>query len=357
METIPHTFKRRFFIRPAAVLAAVWCLLWLPGLAAAKPERQAADFLAALALTPPQQIASVRLDYDVHMDCALGVTIQMGASLEMKRKGEGWVAAFELAEPAGKNVWSWLILNLIGRHTSEYRDLMKSMATTFLETFQLRGDRFRTDLLEEVAVAAPDGTDQSAIKVVFDYDRDQIHFWEDKTRPESDRAMTLGELVGPLTAFFNYLFYLEPETSMSLINVLRQTEDLPGSEEQGGPRKAHYIFEGEVIRLGLNRSGRHGDYGMALYLRRGNFLDIVYGENIYYRLARQAAGRAKVPYTARIEGIISKKKKRKTIKMLQERYSDGPIPDEEIRAAGDDILAAKNVRAYLIRAALDKNPP
>ncbi|MBE9545144.1 MAG: hypothetical protein IMF02_11660, partial [Proteobacteria bacterium] len=83
------------------------------------------------------------------------------------------------------------------------------------------------------------------------------------------------------------------------------------------------------------------------YLEKGNLLDIIYGENIYYQLVLDAESNIKVPYAARIEGIISRSKKRNKLKMLRERHPDREISEKEIFAEADDILAAGNVRVYL----------
>ncbi|UCD32995.1 MAG: hypothetical protein JSV38_03725, partial [Desulfobacterales bacterium] len=189
---------------------------------------------------------------------------------------------------------------------------------------------------------------QTAIKVCFNYDEALIKFWEDKKQERFSKSMKYADQVGPLTGFFNYLFFDKRCTRIRILNVLKQVEDSITSESGSGKKMVRYLFESEVVYLGFNNTDQHAEYLMSAYLEKGNLLDIIYGENIYYQLALDAESNIKVPYAARTEGIISRPKKRNKLKKLREKYPDREISEKDIFAKADDVLAAWNVRVYLI---------
>jgi len=159
-----------------------------------------------------------------------------------------------------------------------------------------------------------------------------------------------------LTGFFNYLFFDEYATSMRVINVLKDVEDSEAAEAVSEKKTVNYLFESEVAHFGFNRTDHHIDFRMNVYLEKGNFLDIIYGENIYYQLALDAGSNLKIPYAARIEGIISRPKKRNKLKWLSQRYPDRNILEKEIYDEVGDILAARNVKVYLKNYRVTESP-
>lgn len=312
-----------------------------------KARKQADLFLARLSENPLKEIESVSLSYKVHMVSVLNVRMKMNATLKMEKKEKGYISTFKLTEPEGENVWSWLLLNLFGKHTKEYKELVQSIETLLMERFHIGDHRFITDNMEEFLLGKKYYPNQTEIKVCFNYDEAIVRFWEDKNQESFSKSMKYTDQAGPITGFFNYLFFDKSYTRMRIINVLKHVEDSTASEAVSGKRKVHYLFESEAVYLGFNNTDQHTEYLMNAYLEKGNFLDIIYGENIYYQLAHYAENNIKVPYAARIEGIISRPKKRNKLKMLRKRYPDREISEKEIFSKVDDILAARNVRVYL----------
>lgn len=319
-------------------------------------RKQADGFLAHISGTPLMQAQSVSLSYEIHMVSVLSVQMKMDATVKMEKKENGYISILNLSKPEGKNVWSWLLLNLFGKQTMEYKELIESIETLLIERFRFRDHRFITDSLEEFLPDRKYYPNQTAIKVVFDYDNLLIKFWDDKTQSQFSESLAYTAQVGPMTGFFNYILFDKCDTKMYIINALKQVEDSPSLETVSAERKVYYLFESELVSLGFNNTGKHTQYPMSVYLERGNFLDIIYGENVYYQLAQDAACKYKVPYAARIEGIISKSKKRQKLKMLRKKYPDRDISEKELLAEVDDILAAKHVRVYLNHFSIEPIP-
>ncbi len=348
--------NRRFILRYAGLsIVAVFLMFSAPSYTNSgtseslekKAREQADSFLARISENPLKEIDSVSFSYEVHMVSSLNVRMKMSATLKMEKKEKGYISTFKLTEPEGKDIWSWLLLNLFGKHTKEYKELVQSIEIILTESFHIGEHRFMTDNLEELLPVRKDYPNQTAIKVCFNYDEALVKFWEDKKQESFSKSMEYTDQVGPLTGFFNYLFFDKRCTRMRIMNVLKQVEDSTASEAVSGKKMVHYLFESEVAYLGFNNTDQHTEYLMSAYLEKGNLLDIIYGENIYYQLVLDAESNIKVPYAARIEGIISKPKKKNKLKMLRERHPDREISEKEIFAEADDILAARNVRVYL----------
>ena len=113
-------------------------------------------------------------------------------------------------------------------------------------------------------------------------------------------------------------------------------------------KRVSYLFSTEKASLGPNRTGRHRGYAMAITLEKGNFLDILYGEQVFFQLAKATAGPLKIPHRFRIEGIISKNRKMKRLRALRARSPNRKIGDDALFADLDEILAARDVRGFLI---------
>ena len=207
--------NRRFFLRYAGLsIAAVFLMFNLPSFTNSgtseglekKTRKQADSFLVRISENPLKEIESVSLSYEVHMVSALNVRMKMSATLKMEKKEKGYISTFKLTEPEGKDIWSWLLLNLFGKHTNEYKELVQSIETLLIEKFHSQDHGFMTDSLEEFLPARKYYTNQTTIKVRFDYDEALVKFWEDKTHEHFSKSMDYIDQVGPLTGFFNYLF-------------------------------------------------------------------------------------------------------------------------------------------------------
>jgi len=347
---------RRKFTCAAIILAG--CLL----VAAAVPcfaDEKTADamaetvrmraerFLSAVSQHPLDRLTAISLTYDVHLKVAWNVRMKMAATIWVRQEKEGFASSFSMTEPEGVNGWSWLMLSLFGRHTREYKEMVKGIETRLVERFRFDGKRFKTDVMEEILPGAKEYRNQTEIQVRFKYRDNLIQFWEDKRRSSFTRTLPYSNQIGPLTAFFNYLYFDPPETEMAIINVLKQALDDPSAPGPEGHKQIRYLFETQQTLFGSNMSGKYTTYPMAVTLNRGNFLDIIFGDYLYYHLARKMSHNLKTPYEAHVEGIISKRKKRKKLRQLKKKYPFKTDFEKELMAEVDDILAARNIKVYL----------
>ena len=204
---------------PAAVVLLVLCLLGgTAGADAGVQETEtalaratAASFLQETAALPLARIDGLSLTWRVHMKVRLGIRIQMTASLDLRREDDGFVSTFRLTAPEGKDPWSWLLLNLFGRHTQEYRELVSRVEVRLDERFFLHDGRlFRTRRLEDFLPEKKEYAEQTAIRLLFPADEGPIRFWPDKSRPADVQSMPWNGQMGPMTAFFNYVFFFPP---------------------------------------------------------------------------------------------------------------------------------------------------
>lgn len=347
--------SRRRFVKNALWMAAQMPLMAVCTRAAGEdtdPLGRRAKQLAEALLTQMARQGTrtpdtLRLHYDVLLQVGWDVTLNVRAAVWMQRVDTGYEASFRLAEPEGANGWSWLMLKLFGQHTQDYREMIRGIEIGLLERFHLHQGRFRTDLLEEILPETKDYENQTAIKVQFEYRQQVIRFWEDKLRDAFTQQMAYTGQIAPLTALFNYLFFEEPVTEMALINVLKQVADPDPAGPAPNRREVHYLFEAQPARFDVNHSAWQPEYGMRISFARGNFLDVVFGEYVYYRIARVAGSRCQIPFAVRIEGIISKSKKRKKISRLKKRFPLRDSFEEELLREADDILAARDIKMYL----------
>jgi len=308
---------------------------------------RAERFLSTVSQQPLDRLASISLTYDVHLKVAWDVRMKMAATIWVRQEKGGFVSSFSMTEPEGVNGWSWLMLTLFGRHTREYKEMVKGIETRLVEQFRYDGKRFMTDVLEEILPGAKEYQNQTAIQLKFNYRDNLIQFWEDKRLSSFTRTLPYSNQIGPLTAFFNYLYFDPPETEMAIVNVLKQAMDDPTAPGIEGHKRIRYLFETQRTRFGSNMSGQYPDYPMTVTLDRGNFLDIIFGDYLYYHLARKMSHNLKTPYEAHVEGIISKRKKRKKLRRLKKKYPFKKDLEDELMAEVDDILAARNIKVYL----------
>jgi len=315
-------------------------------------QKEAGAFLKQLAAKPVSKIASIILLYDVHMDLRGYVKARMRVTLEMRRVGPGYTSGFSLTEPVGKDLWSRFALFVYGRHTAEYKEMVKGIETRFEETFRLETGRFMTEIFREVLPEEKAYKNQTGMKVRFDYGEGLVKFWEDQRKKDFSRTLVYTNQAGPLTTFFNFLLFEKPETELHIINAMKEVEDLSSREETlSTKKKVTFVFSTEVVRLEPNKTGRHQQYPFAVYFQTENYLDIVYGKNIFYRLAHDRVRNVKVPYSVLLDGIISKTKMRekaRKLRELRERPLSRELYEEELKVIQEiDELAARDVEVYL----------
>ena len=304
---------------------------------------------------PIEKIRSIRLTYAVHMDLEGFVKVKMMTTLEMIKEKDFYLSVFSLKEPIGKNTWSKFMLYVFGKHTADYKEMMKTIATQIHERFRLKERRFITEEFREIVPEVKVYQNQTGIKVYFDYNENLIKFWEYQTNKTFSKSMSLTNQVGPLTAFFNFLLFKPEEVEMVIVNAIKQIENSKYLVDSLRDKiNIHFLFDSQTVRLQKNNTGLHTDYDHAIYFEGENYLDIIYGKNIFYEILCHTDRNIKIPYAIFLEGIISKAKKRE-MEEIRKRQKISPLEaetaDEATRYAGlTDPLAAKDVEIYLTEA-------
>ena len=319
------------------------------------PRVVANSLLNAFSERPFGKIKSLKLLYDVLMEAEWKVKTKMSATLEMEKDKDQYISTFSLTEPVGENLWSKFALFVYGKHTQEYKEMIKSIKTRLEERYRLKNKRFLTKELKEVLPKEMNYKNQSGIRVTFDYTENLIKFWEDQTKADFSKSIKYTNQVGPMAGFFNFVLFEKPKTDLNIINALKQIEDLSTSAKTSPRRKkVSFLFGAEVVRLRDNSTGRHSEYPNAIYFQGDSYLDIIHGKNIYYKLIHNSSSNVKIPYSIHLDGIISKTKKRKkeqALKQLAKRNPDPRAYEQEleiIETMGE--LAAKNVKVSLREA-------
>ena len=305
-------------------------------------------FLKMLSGKTFEDIKSIRLSYDVHMDLQAFVKTKMVTTLEMMKEGTNYLSIFSLEEPVGKDLWSRFALFVYGKHTAEYKEMMQAVETRIHERFRLQKEKFVTEEFREILPDVKAYENQTGIRVYFDYKDSLIKFWEDHAKKTFTKSIPYSNQYGPLTAFFNYLLFEPAKVELSVINAIKQVEDVdPSGEPLPDKRVINFLFESQVVRLQHNNTGRYPEYDSAIYFEGKNYLDIIYGKNIFFKLAQATTGGAKVPYVIHLDGIISKSRKRGLELRLKQLIDSPEAAREFAREWEEDMLAAKNVKLYL----------
>ncbi len=313
-----------------------------------KPSEVGGLFLKMLSGKSLGDIKSIRLSYDVHMDLQAFVKTKMVATLEMRKEGKDYLSIFSLEEPVGQDLWSRFALFVYGKHTAEYKEMMKAVETRIHERFRFQKEKFLTEEFREILPDVKVYENQTGIRVYFDYKENLVKFWKDQTKKAFTKSIPYLNQYGPLTAFFNYLLFEPTKVELSVVNAMRQDEDIDPSGEPSTDKKVvNFLFESQVVRLQHNNTGRYPEYDSAIYFEGKNYLDLIYGKNIFFELFHATIGRAKVPYVIHLDGIISKSKKSK-FELRLKQLMDNPETAQELeREFEDEVLAAKNVKVYL----------
>ena len=308
-------------------------------------------FLKMLSVKPFGHIKNIRLSYDVHMDLQAYVKTKMGATLELMKEGKSYLSIFSLEEPVGKDLWSRFALFVYGKHTAEYKEMVKAVETRIQERFRFQKEKFVSEEFREILPDVKVDENQTGIRVYFDYKENLVKFWEDQAKKVFTKSIPYSNQHGPLTAFFNYLLFDPTKVELSVINAMRQDEDVdPSGESSTDKTVVNFLFESQVVRLQHNNTGRYPEYDSAIYFEGRNYLDIIYGKNVFFELSLSTVGRAKVPYAIHLDGIISKSRKRKAELRLKQLMDNPEAAQEFERELEEEMLAAKNVKVYLTAA-------
>jgi len=311
-----------------------------------RARNKAQEFVNNVSAKSLRDIESITLLYEVQMMADLYVKLKMNAALKLIKKENSYFSTFSLTEPEGEGGWSWLVFNLFGKHTAEYKEMMKNIEIRLIETIHLWENKLYTDQLEEIQSKTSENAGQPAMKIDFDYEEMLIKFWADKSVSTYDKSIKYINQVAPLTAFFNYIFFDTYETNINLINALKEVENKVNNNSSES-KSPNFLFKSQKVKIGKNVTGQKPEFPMTLHIDKGNFLDVIYGDYIFYKLIHNQQSNIKVPYSAHIDGLISKKRKRDKLKELKKRYPHKTSFEKELQNEYKDILASTDVRVYL----------
>ncbi len=273
------------------------------------------------------------------------------ARVEMKGVKNKYISTFKLTEPEGANLWGKFALFIYGRHTKEFKKLAEGIESTMDETFHLEGGRFMTDELTEFLPERKKHKNRKGFKVFFDYNKNRVKFWKERSQKDLTASEDYAGQVGPLTAYFNYLFFYQPEAEVFIINQQQCTNTSPAGKKPLESGSDGICFNSQVLELKQNDTSKHVQYASVVCFGSQDFFDIVYGKNIYYNLSQKTAMNLKTPYAAFLDGIINKSKKREKAKRLKQLQKQDVAPElygKKLQAIENmDILSAKNVRIQL----------
>jgi len=316
-----------------------------------KSRQVGEQFLKILSVTSFEGAKSIKLSYDVHMDLQAFVKARMVTTLEMRKEGKNYLSIFSLEEPVGKDLWSKFALFIYGKRTDEYKEMMKAVEMRIHERFHFQNGKFVTEEFREILPDVKDYENQTGIRVYFDHEENLVKFWEDQSKKVFTKSIPYSNQCGPLTAFFNYLLFDPPKVEFSVINAMKQVEDVdPEGEPLPDKKIVKFLFESQVVRMKHNDTGRYPEYNSAIYLESENYLNVIYGKNIFYELSHATIGRVKIPYEIHLDGIISNSRKRKLDLKLKQLTDNPEAAHELVREMEDEVLAAKNVKVSLTAA-------
>lgn len=177
-----------------------------------KPRKIAVLFLEKPVGRSIPKLVNIKITYDVHMDLEGFVKATMVATLELKKEKDTYLSIFSLKKPVGKNLWSRFALFVYGRHTDEYKEMIKTIETRIHERLLYQNGRFITDEFREVLPNVKVYDNQTGIRVYFDYKEGLIKFWEDQTKKSWSRSIPYSNQFGPLTTFFLYVMLVRLKT-------------------------------------------------------------------------------------------------------------------------------------------------
>jgi len=189
------------------------------------------------------------------------------------------------------------------------------------------------------------------IRVYFDYEENLVKFWEDQSKKAFTKSIPYSNQYGPLTAFFNYLLLEPAKVEFSVINAMKQVEDVdPEGEPLPDKKIVKFLFKSQVVQMKHNDTERYPEYNSAIHLESENYLNIIYGKNIFYEFSHATIGRVKIPYVIHLDGIISNSRKRKLDLRLKQLMDNPEAAQELEKKREDEVLAAKNVKVSLTAA-------
>jgi len=322
--------------------------------------RIAETFLRQLSKRPLEDIQSLTLNYHFLMEIDWKVRLKMSLLVELKKFRDDYHASFQLTEPVGDNLWGKFVMLIYGRHTEDYRKMIRGIKTRMLENFHLQNGNFVTDGMIEIYPGTKKKDRQRGFKILFNYKENRINFW--KNRQKKDFTLSAGykNQMGPLTAFFNYCLLGLDGKHIDIIN-LEQTK-YPRASDGATVEKRVTLdpFPSQTLTLKRNGTNNHTEYTDIADLGCEDFFDVVYGPHVYFNYVHLHEAGFKAPYTTFFEGIIDKKKKkartRKIQALQQSNLDDETYARRLAKIKAMEIRAAKNIVGKLIGATVEYNP-
>ncbi len=296
----------------------------------------------------PSRLRRLERFFNVHLNMDYGINLETGLSMMMKRCGDDYISTFRLEEPEAPegDAYSFIMMALFGKRKKEYKEMVKSLNVRLFERFRLEDKRFCTVDFEEKVFGKPPYKNHSCIRFRVDYDNEKILYWKDKSRLMPDKSLPYNGEVGPLTGFFNYVFFYPAEPNINVINAMKRCEDIPGLEDY---KKVYHIFRPQEARL---RHEGNGNY--KIKFDTSNLFDIVEGDIRFQLLGDSYADKVKLPSDVWVDALISKTKKNKRDKAMQQlienksMYKTAEFRYELEKTKQMDIFLAEDVYVELV---------
>ena len=292
-------------------------------------RKEAQDFISSIP-NKLSEIEKVALSYDVYMRCKHGIILKATTELSMNRNGKEYQATFGITEPEPQTDWSWILMTLIGKNTKEYKDLLCATKLKISETFFL-DKTYKTKVFEQEIFHKDSET--RTIKVEFDYKDREARLLKDEG--DDVPAIPLDCQTGPMTGYFNLLFFPKTATYMTILKPQKRVNG-DGAE---------YILRNENVEFKKDNSTYRFVFG------KGSLFEAIEGGVAYDAIENS---RSLVPYMIRIDSVINKKRRNNQERRIKELELMDPRPPnyKETRKGilAEDIYAARDVRAFLTKA-------
>ena len=306
-------------------------------------EKKAFDKAGSLARAfdrPSESIGSLKLTYYLRLLCDHNVTLKSEVSLWMERLSPGtYRAGFAIEEPVGEGPLDKLLMNVAGYHTKAYQDMLKSISLELDERFTMASS-LKSRSIEEILKERfyPNQTETRVERRTDSSSgSDFYYFWKDKTKENWDERMPYDGQVLPMAGFFNYVLFEDPRCQRSelrVVNTLKRATSIDGTDR----KDIQYLFTAEQAFLDHTEP-------CSVSFAADNFMDIMYRGCVFKRVTK--GDRLNIPYSLRVDGIISKELKSRKLARLERLGLDEQSLQHEMMDMSD-VLAARNVRAYLL---------
>jgi hypothetical protein len=292
-------------------------------------KKEAQDFISSVP-NDLSEIEKVVLSYDAYMRYKHGIILKSTINLYMNKNGKEYEANVAITEPESQTEWSWLLMTLIGKNTKEYKDFVRAIKLKISETFFL-DKTYKTKVFQQEILH--NDSEKRTIKVEFDYKDREVRLLKDEG--EDVPPIPLDCQTGPITGYFNLLFFPKRATHMTIIK--------PQKRENGDG--VEYIFRNENVQF------RKDNLAHRFVFDKGSLFEAIDGGVAYDKIEND---RSLVPYMIRIDAMISKKRRNSQERRVRELDMIEPRPSdyENLRKdiLDEDVYAARDIKAFLMKA-------